>query len=56
MGYAGGWRDAVWKTFREDTARAGRIPAPELLHGELDVDRAHTPGELGQVALVTTMH
>jgi hypothetical protein len=56
MGCAGGWRDAVWKTFREDTARAGRIPDPELPHGELDVDRAHAPGELGQVALVTAMH
>jgi hypothetical protein len=43
MGAASGWRNEVWKALREDPARAGRIPAHELPHGELDADRAHAP-------------
>ena len=41
---------------REDAARAGRIPARELPHDEVDAHPAYSPGKVGQVARVTAMH
>jgi hypothetical protein len=44
-----------WQALREDTALTARILAHEFPYPELEANRACAPGEVRQVALITTM-
>jgi hypothetical protein len=55
VGFAGGWRDEVWKALRKDAAPAARIPTHELPHYESDADGAKAPREVRHMALRATM-